>query len=316
MTRDDAISIFQTKSSDYYYGGDSDKDAGINPLDPAATGPATPAAPGSTDGGAHAQALQAVYLSNVLVYPDTPNEEKDDKNKKKVTKINSNTSDVVTPELEEWRCYGSTEVDLLVLRPDTGKAKYEQDTNSNNNNSEEETIAAISPYTAPGMQVRDITTSTFGKERTRTIRLGILEIVYSTVMDAVDDSEEDAVNSNLPNQPNKESNSNPTLDGRKSSSKNNDENENAVPLSTPERVYQSAQSIAKHMESNAKLLYESTQENFPERTVEASKRIYEEMPHTLERTISMMKKMVHYFGGQDGDDEGSDDNSHGRPRRR
>ncbi|KAG7360086.1 hypothetical protein IV203_035185 [Nitzschia inconspicua] len=116
MTRDDAISIFQTKSSDYYQ--DADKDAGINPLDPATAGPATPAPSGgpSSDGGAHAQALQAVYLSNVLVYP---NSEDDDVEKNK--KVLKRSNNLTTPELEEWRCYGSTEIDLLVLRPDTGK---------------------------------------------------------------------------------------------------------------------------------------------------------------------------------------------------
>jgi hypothetical protein len=310
MTRDDAISIFQNKTSDYF--GDADKDAGINPLDPAAAGPSTPTSSGgpSSEGGAHAQALHAVYLSNVLVYPSS--EDDDDKKKKSVSK----NIPITTPELEEWRCYGTTEVDLLVLRPDNGKGG-EKNADATE---EEETIAAVAPYTAPGMQVRDLTTNAFGKERTRTIRLGILEIVYSTAMDAVEDAEEDS--HNLPNQPNRPAQQqdnhkkDPNTKRHRRKSRTEEEEDDDPKLSTPARIYQSAQNIAKHMEINAKLVYESTQDNFPERTIEAGKRIYEELPHTLDRTIEMMKKMLNSFGNGDDNDDDDHDRPSGRPGRR
>jgi transposase len=317
MTRDDAISIFQTKSSDYY--GDTNKD-GINPLDPAATGPATPTSNGdpSPEGGAHAQAMQAVYMTNVLVYPNNIDEDdshdKNKKGKKIVIKKRSNNTNTIPPELEEWRCYGTTEVDLLVLRPATSD-------NTKENESEDETIAAVAPYTAPGMQVRDITSSTLGKERTRTIRLGILEIVYSTAMDATEQEEPEISSQHRRHgqtQHEKNGSDQKKVRGRKSRLEEEENEDTSPTLSTPARVYHSAQNIAKHMEINAKLLYESAQDQFPERTYEAGKRIYEELPLTLNRTIDVMKKVVNFFGG-DGDNNDDSNNSHsgsGRPRRR
>jgi hypothetical protein len=321
MTRDDAISIFQTKSLDYY--GDTDKD-GINPLDPAATGSATPSSSGgpASDGGAHAQAMQAVYLPNVLVYPhnseDDSNEKDTDKkrNKMVVKKRSDNTipAATVTPELEEWRCFGTTEVDLLVLRPATSDTTEEHET-------EEETIAAVAPYTAPGMQVRDVTSGTLGKERTRTIRLGILEIVYSTALDAAEEEEPELSSQHSTHgktQHDHNGSDQKKVRGSKSRAVGEKDDDASPPLSTPTRIYHSAQNIAKHMEINAKLLYESTQDHFPERTYEAGKRIYEELPHTLNRTIEVMKKFVNFFVG-DGDNGDDPNNSHsggGRPRRR
>lgn len=336
MTRDEAVSVFQSKSSDYYY-GDSDKDTAINPLDPTAAGPAAPASNGgpSSEGGAHAQALQAVYLSNVLVYPNGDDDEDENNNKKKrdkkiVKKSSSNVPATTTPELEEWRCYGTTEVDLLVLRPDTGGSGSSNNSTKDDDDEadKEETIAAVAPYTAPGMQVRDLTTSTFGKERTRTVRLGILEIVYSTAMDAAEDEEEVEVNQQHRGHPKSHhpsskdhSGGGPTDHGKKRGRRRHDDEdedeENLPPLSTPARVYRSAQNVAKHMQTNAKLLYESAQDDFPERTYEAGKRIYEELPHTMDRTVDMMKKMVQFFVGRgDDDDEDNHSGSGGRPRRR
>jgi hypothetical protein len=315
MTRNDAISIFQTKSSDYY--GDVDKE-GINPLDPAATRPATPSPNGSpsSEGGAHAQAMQAVYLPNVLVYPNNNEDDKDEK-KGKTKCSNSSIPTTTTPEIEEWRCYGTTEVDLLVLCPVTTE-------NGNEPKTEDEAIAAVAPYSAPGMQVRDITSSSIGKERTRTIRLGILEIVYSTAMDDVADHEEPQMSSEHGRRHGKTQHDHDGDDQKKERGKKNrleeEENDDASSrLSTPTRVYQSAQNIAKQMEINAKLLYESVQDEFPERTYEAGKRIYEEFPHTLNRTIETMKKVVSFFGSDDGDNNDDPNNSHsgsGRPRRR
>jgi len=73
------------------------------------------------------------------------------------------------------------------------------------------------------------------------------------------------------------------------------------------------------MEYNAKLLYESTQDSFPERTYEASVRIYDELGKTWDRTFGMMKKFVDMFVADDDDDHRrrDDDNSgSGGPKRR
>lgn len=155
----------------------------------------------STASSAHAE--QAVYLSNVLLYPPSPTEgedrnddddddnhdDNDEKNKKKntetlVSRKNTDGSTTITPQQENWSCYGSTEVDILVLRPQNAK---------------DETIAGVASYCAPGMTVRDLAISptkigtgsdTGGRERTTTVRLGILEIVYATVLEGYDDDDE------------------------------------------------------------------------------------------------------------------------------
>jgi hypothetical protein len=251
-------------------------------------------------------------LPNVLVYPNTSEEDKKAR-KEESKKRNKNTISTAlkSPELEEWSCYGTTEVDLLVLRHVTsGKTKEDEPL--------EETIAAVAPYTAPGMQVRDITSSTLGKERTRTIRLGILEIVYSTAMDAAEQEESEMSSQHRRRGKKQQDHKEEQGSNTGSRVEEKEDADASSPLSTPARVYQAAQTIAKHMEINAKLLYESTQDNFPERTYEAGQRIYEELPHTLNRTIEMMKKMANFFGG-DGDNDDSKSDSHsgsGSPRKR
>ncbi|KAL3924859.1 MAG: hypothetical protein SGARI_005952, partial [Bacillariaceae sp.] len=86
-------------------------------------------------------------------------------------------------------------------------------------------------------------------------------------------------------------------------------------LSTPARVYASMGNVARHMEHNAKLLYESTQEEFPERTMEAGKRIYNEMGNTFYRTVRTMKKMADFVLWDDNDGDGDNDMG-GGPKRR
>ncbi|KAL3896665.1 MAG: hypothetical protein SGARI_007114, partial [Bacillariaceae sp.] len=167
---------------------------------------------------------------------------------------------------------------------------------------DDEEIAAVAPYTAPGMAVRDLTANAFGKERTRTIRLGILEIVYSTGMELDDDEVEDTVNS-------AQTPAGKTpLDGKNKKrrdvpEKGDNDDDEKERLSTPVRVYQSAQKVAAHMEHNAKLLYQSTQDDFPNRTYEAGKKIYNEFGTTITRTANMMKKFANFFDDDNGEDE-------------
>lgn len=289
-TREEAIKQFEYKSSlgigngeDEYYssvGGEHSENSG---------------AP-----SAHAE--QAVYLSNVLLYPPPQAEGEDenddveqDKNRKKIketmiSRKNTDGSTTITPQQENWSCYGSTEVDLLVLRPQNAK---------------DESIAGVASYCAPGVTVRDsaisptnigIGSNAGGRERTTTVRLGILEIVYATVLEGHAGEE----NYNRERGNSKES------DNVKGSSKSEEEARNGW-ISAPTQVISSGKKILNHMSINGKILYESAQENYPTRTYEASQRITNEFHKTWERTTELMKKVASFaLFKDDWDDDGSD----------
>ena len=283
---------------------------------------------GSGASSAHAQQEQAVYLSNVLLYPPPPppsslpptegedrNDEDDDdhdddgndeknmkknKNKKKETMIsrkNTDGSTTITPQQENWSCYGSTEVDILVMRPQNAK---------------DETIAGVASYCAPGITVRDLAISPTnigigsdagGRERTTTIRLGILEIVYATVLEGFDDDDDN--NKDRTKATNGEN-------GNKQDDNDNDKNNNNKGkgetmkgwITAPTRVVSSGKKIIHHMNLNGQILYQSVQENYPTRTYEASQRITNEFAKTWDRTTGLMKKVVSValFGGDWDDD--------------
>ncbi|MGK3762621.1 MAG: hypothetical protein ACI8RD_014939, partial [Bacillariaceae sp.] len=284
-TRDDAIKHFEYASA---MGGDvggigNSSDAGEQSSDQEVS-------------AAHAQ--QAVYLSNVLLYPpdddvpvgdsknkgddnnvnDDDDDEKDNKkNKKKekmVSRKNTDGSTTITPQQETWSCYGSTEVDLLVLRPQ---------------NEKEESIACVSSYCAPGITVRDLAVSpninndnSNSRERTTTVRLGILEIVYATTIEGDDDNDTTTNNNNK------------TIGSTAKPSNNQtagDDDDNSKETTTtgggsgswitnyataPGKVIHSGKNIIKHMSINGQILYQSVQEDYPKRTYEASQRITKE----------------------------------------
>lgn len=284
-TREEAIKQFEYKSSvgissgedDYYSstGGQHSGDSGAS--------------------SAHAE--QAVYLSNVLLYPPLPTEDRDHndnanegKDKIKETMVsrkNTDGSTTITPQQENWSCYGSTEVDLLVLRPQNAK---------------DESIAGVASYCAPGVTVRDLAISptnigvgseTGGRERTTTVRMGILEIVYATVLEGYNGEE----NSN------KDQGKTNTFDDSKGDNKSEQQTTKGW-ISAPTQVVSSGKKILNHMSINGQLLYQSTQENYPKRTYEASQRITNEFRKTLDRTTNLMKKVASFtLFGDDWDDE-------------
>ena len=203
----------------------------------------------SSQDASTAHALQNIYLSNVLVYPSKVNE----KGRKRKEEQD-----------EEWSCVGSTEVDLLVLRPQHSK---------------EESIVAVSPYCAPGMTVRDVSNPTLGRDRTSTIRLGLVEIVYQSSV-TEDDPEEEANTAadskqNVPNRSKK-----PSIPSTQTA------------VATTQKFYSAGKNILKHMQINAELLYQATQEDFANRTYQASQRIVQECGKTLDRMNGLLKKIV------------------------
>ena len=278
-TREDAIKQFEYKSSfgitgeeDYYNSTGSQHSGDIE--------------------ASSAHAEQAVYLSNVLLYPPTPSEGQDlnnkDRNKNEfkeamVTRKNTDGSTTITPQQESWSCYGSTEVDLLVLRPQ---------------NARDDSIAAVASYCAPGVTVRDsaisptnigIGSDTGGRERTTTIRLGILEVVYATVLEGYDDEKSGNKDRGKGKEIDEEGMKGETMNGY---------------ITTPTQVVHSGKKILNHMMINGQLLYESAHDSYPTRTYEASKRITNEFGKTWVRTTGLMKKVASFvFFGDDWNDQ-------------
>jgi hypothetical protein len=266
---DEAVQVFQQKSA---LGDHAAEDDATN---------------GSDSDAATAQAVQAIYLSNVLVYPlkstptNTPtatnDDEGDNNDKDKGTEApptstetnNSNDeSSQPTSNTEEWGCYGSTEVDLLVLR------EQGQD---------QEHIAAVAPYCAPGMTVRDVTTPTLGKDRTSTIRLGFVEILYQSSIE--DMQAEEKEHASMPS-----SESSPDSKNKLAKRPSNSEKETAGSIFA--KFTQSSANLWKHMTWNAKLIAHATQDEFPTRTYQASQRVLQESTRTFDRTVTLMKKVM------------------------
>lgn len=206
---------------------------------------------------AAAQSLELVDVSNVLVYPRAKKEGE------MPLQDDGGT--------EKWKCYGSTEVDLLVLRPKDSK---------------EETIAAVAPYCSPGSSVRDVSSSSLGMDRTTTIRLGVLEILYqaNVAEEEEDDPIADDNNKQVP----------------ASQSSNQEVATKSDGKGFPTRFWNSSNNVLMSMKINAQLVYHATQEDFPERTVKASGRVVNEFSKTLQRTTSLMKRVL--FWDWDGGD--------------
>ena len=276
---------------------------------------------GDPAGTSSAHAEQVVYISNVLLYPppSSPTEGEDcdcnagresnndrgesesgknrKKNKKTINSLkNTDGSTTIRPKEDKIDCYGSTEIDLLVLRPQNAK---------------DESIAGVSSYCAPGMTVRDVVipptnigigSETGGRERTTTFRLGILEVVYATVLEGLEEDERNtSASSNRSSENQGKSTSN--------SDKGDEDSKTAngwLPSGAPTQLVSSGKKILNHMSINGQLLYQSVQDEYPTRTYEASKRITNEFYRTWDRTTGLMKKVasVVLFGDDwDGDDD-------------
>jgi len=353
-TRQEAIEQFEYKSAM--------GDVGINDEPYPATTAAVPATSNKNkttlvDSGTGTAADHAKLLSNVLVY-STPSDNKEEEEKHcgtndsenenenekemmtsttttKSTKMQSQRPPQQSQPREQWSCYGSTEVDLLILRPQHEK---------------EEVIAGVASYCAPGMTIRDIAilptptkmnsnrkSITAGsyeisqtQERTTTVRLGILEIVYATVLEGTDLTTNNQ-NNNKKSKLFRDAVANSSGGGEtsKSNSDENDKKEATIMeglgfgdsnswtktattlLSAyPQKVIQSGKKIVTNMNWNSQLLYHAIEDQFPSRTYAASQRITQELEKTYIRTSDVMKKVVSYIVF---DDDNDDDDDNGWP---
>jgi hypothetical protein len=133
-----------------------------------------------------------------------------------------------------------------------------------------------------------------------TIRLGIIEIVYQTSVTLEEEEKSDASSASkhdpLKQKDNKESTITSTT--------------TAVLLSAPAKVLHSGTNILHNMQLNAQLLYQATQEDYPQRCLQASQRITAEFEKTLDRTVGLMKRVVNLFEDDDDDDDTGNDPQH------
>ena len=241
---------------------------------------------------------KSVLVSPALIYKEEAEYPKKKKLKNKVTdaiqKENPPAEDGIStvssmlPEEEliqrqDWKCYGSTHVDYLLLtNPKTGR----------------EQIAAVAPRNH-GLTIRKIQAEP-GNNVT-CIGLGWLSIVMDSVsLDTTDekpimkqnDEEPTAVTpEEVPPKP-----SPTTLASAKASA---------------ERCVAFSRKVAEHMGINAAWIFHTLQDDFPARTVASGQRIMGQVPVTIERTTGFMKKAAKKFWSMV-DDEDDDDNSRGR----
>lgn len=262
-------------------------------------------------GGLHGKA-QAVFISPALIYRDKDannksmeedgngSDDKDAKSKKHPLVVNpilQNQETLPEEELikrQEWHCYGSTEVEYLVLQdPKTGEKK----------------IAAVAPHNT-GISRRTIETDDSVRSITR-IGLGWLDIIHdnNAIVSDQDQNSRDT-------------------DGedRKAT---NDDDASAEPTTpttmTPVEVYATAKEglqrtydfswkVGEHMKMNAGWLADNLRDDFPRRTYQAGQKIVKQLPATAEQTAGSMIKIVGFLLG-DWDDDHDDDDDDSDPRR-
>lgn len=172
---------------------------------------------------------------------------------------------------QRWSCYGSTEVEYLVLK---------------DLESEKEHIAAVAPRNV-GVSVRKIEAD---EGSITSIGVGWLNIVVDAGPSFTAEEEEQEARppavEEVPPRP-----SPVTIANAKSSISN------FVDFSIK---------VGEQMKANVSWLGENVQDDFPSRTYEAGKKIYANVPRTFERTVGFMGKLIQRWRDDD-DDTGDRD---------
>jgi hypothetical protein len=274
VTREEAIQVFSQQAAS-----------------PTAAAAAT--ADSSESNTAAAHAMQTALDSQVLIYPPAKNNgktpttnSKEDIDEKKVQPtihIALPPSNSIAMIEQKWYCYGTTEVDLLVLRPQGEK---------------EEQIAALAPYCSPGFNIRDIPSLSNPKihDRTSTLRLGYVEVVYQNIFNPEDEDK-------LPKGTNNDNDlSQPASDeqGQPQPQTN----------SYGKKFFDSSGKIVTHMKLNANILKDAVSEDFPGRTLEASKRIVGEFGPTLDSMQKFGAKLAYTAAHLWDSNNGNDNDDH------
>jgi hypothetical protein len=291
LTRAEALKRFTTMTADFLdedYGGGDISDAEL------------------------AEQAKAVLLPPVLIYPlqdnqDNNDEGKDDAGSSERDNNKEGRSDNKRPDAlhagrnsasllladklpdedliirEEWTCYGSTDIEYLVLSDVDTKASK---------------IVAVAPRTT-GVSFRTIQTDDSIRKITR-VGLGILDIVHDNNSILVEEDEEDeqddkAVHPHAGGTM-EEVPPRPQLDTLYSAQQ------------SLKRTYEFSKKTAEHAKFNIEWLVSNLRDDFPARTYTAGQKIVAQLPKTVDLTLDIMTKLVRRLIGDDDDD----DNSRGR----
>lgn len=182
---------------------------------------------------------------------------------------------------EEWTCYGSTDIEYLVLSDvDTKVSK----------------IVAVAPRTT-GVSFRTIQTDDSIRKITR-VGLGILDIVHDNNSILVEEDEEDHP---------------PHEEEDKAAVHSAGTMEEVLPRPQMDTLYSAQQSLkrtyefskktAEHAKFNVEWLVSNLRDDFPARTYTAGQKIVAQLPKTVDLTLDIMTKLVRRLIGNDDDEE-------------
>jgi hypothetical protein len=280
--------------------------------------------PGMGSGGANGlnQKTKSILISPALIYKEKIENEASgasvaapsgNKNRQRPLSIvelpkaptspNSSSSATTLPEEElikrqKWSCYGSTEVELLVLQNASTGAEH---------------IAAVAPRNV-GVSIRKIDAD---EGSITSIGIGWLNIVVDAgpaFLEEDDDEQEDVERSTTSR------NRQDAGDRRSSDPTKRAEAEQPTSQSPEEvpprpsqdsiartrtqlkRYYEFAGKVGEQMKVNVHFLRETLQDDFMSRSVTAGNKIVNNLPRTLERTAAFFQKIVDRWTGGDGSD--------------
>jgi len=290
MTRAEALKRFSSMTADF--DGYEPEDFGADM--------------GGVGGSDLHQQAKTVLISPALIYKDKsasikstpPTADENNKKQQPVNPIVAKDHDTLPEEelikRQEWSCYGSTDVEYLVLQNvSTGEKK----------------IAAVAPRNT-GFSRRTIESDDSIRSITR-IGLGFLDIIHDN---------NSIVTPTAPEQEHHHPSS-PSLDkgeaedGARTPTPEQGprppivllENALATAKATAWRTYEFSGLVGQHMQMNAQWLSENVRDEFPSRTYHAGEKIVAQLPKTVDQTFGTMSKIISSLFEDDDDDDDGDD---------
>ena len=221
------------------------------------------------DGEFH-QHAESTFVSPVLIFQNTNNNNSGDKKQQLLPKEELLPQEQTTPTSETWSCYGATEVEYLVLQdPKTGT----------------KTITAVAPKNT-GFSVRGIRSSDSQRTISR-LGLGFLDVIHDMSSNVSGDGTE---SDSIPTP--EEVAPRPSVDSLELAKE-----------SLLSAIYFSGK-VAQHMEMNLAWLGNNLMDDFPSRTLHAGRQILHNLPGTCQSTMNCMRQLVgHLFNDENEDDD-------------
>lgn len=238
-----------------------------------------------TDANSLNQKTKSILVSPALIYKDKDAVE--------------STQQLPEEELikrQQWSCYGSTEVELLVLR---------------NVQTDVEHIAAVAPRNV-GVSIRKIEAE---EGSITSIGVGWLNIVVDSGPSFVDEDQQEAPKRGEQTKPVPAHKERSKPSKAQQSQQPHDQRvpEEVAPRPSPGTISRARQSLSKfydftlkvgeQMQHNVVWLYENVQDDFPARSYAAGQKIAKNLPNTIDKTAHFMQKMIRRWTGGDHDDE-------------